>query len=225
MTSQPFAILLDLDGTVVDSEPGIVASLDAALRSLGHQPDNLDIGNLIGPPLEEVLAEVLGRFGDDRVFEAALAYRDHYGSTGFRETTVYPGLATALDQLLALPAKLYIATSKRTTFAKQILEHLRLIDLFTGVQGSEPGGDVETKADVIAAVMRRHELSPDLCLMVGDRRQDVLGARENGVSTIGVLWGYGAQDELEAAGATYITAHPAELILISHAQGKRVGAF
>src|ERR1700730_8351383 len=99
MAAPPLSILLDLDGTVVDSKPGILASCSAALRSLGHRPDSLDIANLIAPPLEEFLAELLGRFGDDRVAEAVLAYRGHYGSVGFRETTVYPGLAAALDPL------------------------------------------------------------------------------------------------------------------------------
>ena len=83
---------------------------------------------------------MLGRFGDDRVDEAALAYRDHYGSAGFRQTTVYPGLADVLDQLLGLKANLYIATSKRAIFAEQILQRLGLIDLFAGLHGSEPGG-------------------------------------------------------------------------------------
>jgi phosphoglycolate phosphatase len=207
--------LFDLDGTVVDSKPGILASCSAALRSLGHQPGNLDDGHLIGPPLEEVLTEMLGRFGDDRVAEAVLAYRDHYGSAGFLETTVYPGLAEALDQLMALPAKLYIATSKRTIFAERILEHLGLIALFAGLHGSEPGGAVDRKADLIADVLWRHELSADRCLMVGDRRQDVEGARANGVSSVGVLWGYGKEDELRSAGVTYIVAHPAELISIA----------
>ena len=224
MTVPPLSILFDLDGTVVDSKPGILASCDAALRSLGHRPSNLDIDNLIGPPLEEALAELLARFGDDRVAEAVLAYRDHYGSAGFRDTTVYPGLAVALDQLLALEAKLYVATSKRTIFARQILEHVGLIDLFAGVHGSEPGGAVDRKTDLIADVLRRHELSADHCLMVGDRRQDMEGARTNDVSTVGVLWGYGDRRELEAAGAIHLAAHPAELISIAEVHGRRLGA-
>ena len=224
MAAPPLSILFDLDGTVVDSKPGILASCSAALRSLGHRPDSLDIGNLIGPPLEEILAVILGRFGDDRVAEAVLAYRDHYGSAGFRETTAYPGLAAALDQLLTLKAKLYIATSKRTIFAEQILDHLGLIDLFAGVQGSEPGGALDRKADVIADVLRRHELSADRCLMDGDRRQDVEGARTNGVSTVGVLWGYGDRDELESAGVMHVAARPADLISIAEAHGKRLAA-
>jgi len=221
VAAAPLSILFDLDGTVVDSKPGILASCAAALRSLGHRPDSLDIGSLIGPPLEEVMADVLRRFGDDRVAEAVLAYRDHYGSAGFRETTVYPGLAAALDELLALKAKLYIATSKRTIFAERILERVGLIDLFAGVHGSEPGGAVDRKADLIADVLRRHELSADLSLMVGDRRQDVEGARTNCVSTIGVLWGYGDRDELESAGVMHIAARPDELIPIAEVHGRR----
>jgi len=224
MAAAPLSILFDLDGVVVDSKPGILASCGAALRSLGHRPDNLDIDNLIGPPLEEVLAEILGRFGDDRVAEAVIAYRDHYGSAGFLETTVYPGLAAALDQLLGLQARLYIATSKRTIFARQILEHLCLSRLFAGVHGSEPGGALESKADVIADVLRRHELSAGRCLMVGDRRQDVEGARTNGVSTVGVLWGYGRREELTSAGAMHIAARPADLLSIADAYGRGLGA-
>ena len=206
MAAPPLSILFDLDGTVVDSKPGILASCSAALHALGHRPDKLEVDNLIGPPLEEVMAEVLSRFGDDRVAEAVLAYRDHYGSVGFLETTVYPGIEAALDELLALKAKLYIATSKRTIFAERILGRLGLIDLFAGVHGSEPGGGVDRKADLVADVLRRHELSADRCLMVGDRRQDVEGGRANGVSTVGVLWGYGDRDELQSAGVMHIAA-------------------
>jgi phosphoglycolate phosphatase len=219
MTTAPLTILFDLDGTVVDSQPGILASCRAALRELGHEPGDLDIGALIGPPLEEMLAQVLRRFGDDRVDEAVAAYRRHYGSTGLLETTVYPGLGEALDQLLAQEARLFIATSKRTVFAEAILASLGLIDRFAGVHGSEPGGAVDRKADLIAELMRRHDLSAPRCLMVGDRRQDVEGARANGVSTVGVLWGYGDRAELESAGAAHLVAEPGELAPVAEAFG------
>jgi phosphoglycolate phosphatase len=220
MAAAPLSILFDLDGTVVDSKPGILASCRAALQALGHRPGSLEIGNLIGPPLEETMAEILGRFGDHRVTEAVLAYRDHYGSAGFLQTTVYPGLVAALDRLLALQTRLYIATSKRTIFAEQILGRLGLIDRFADVRGAEPGGAVDRKADLIADVLRRHELSAERCLMVGDRRHDVEGGRANGVATIGVLWGYGDRDELRSAGAMHIAAHPADLIPIAEAHGR-----
>lgn len=224
MSAPSLSVLFDLDGTVVDSKPGILASCHAALRALGHRPDSLNIDNLIGPPLEEILSEILGRYGDNRVNEAVLAYRDHYGSEGFRETTVYPGVAAALDQFLALKARLYIATSKRTIFAERILQHLGLIDRFAGVHGSEPGGAFDRKADLIAHVLRRHDLSADRCLMVGDRRHDVEGARANGVSTVGVLWGYGDLDELRSAGALHIVARPEALIPIAEAHARGLGA-
>lgn len=220
MAAPPLAILLDLDGTVVDSQPGIVASCNAALRALGHRPpDALDIGSLIGPPLEEVMARVLAGFGDDRVAEAVAAYRDHYGAEGFRETTVYPGLAAALDDLQAAGAALYIATSKRRVFAERFLRHLGIRDRFAAVHGSEPGGAVDRKRDLVADLLRRRALHPDRCLMVGDRRHDAEGARANGVAAAGVLWGYGDRAELEAAGVMYLAAEPAELVPIARAHG------
>lgn len=217
MDDPPLAILLDLDGTLVDSEPGILASGKAALRALGHDPGELEIAGLIGPPLEEVLGQLLGRFGDDRVAEAVVAYRDHYGSTGLLETTVYPGIEATLERLGGLGIGLYVATSKRRAFAERILGHLGLAGRFAGVHGSEPGGALDHKAELIAHVLARQELSAERCLMVGDRRHDVDGARANGVSSVGVLWGYGGRDELEAAGATHIAARPQDLAAIAAA--------
>jgi phosphoglycolate phosphatase len=208
------AILFDLDGTLVDSEPGVVASFEAALLTLGHRPQGLDVRALIGPPLEETMGLVLGRFGDDRVDEAVLAYRAHYGSTGFLATTVYPGVVDMLERLRALDARLYVATSKRTVFARPILESLGLIGMFSAVHGSEPGGAMDHKAELIADLLARHALEADRCLMVGDRRQDVAGAQANGVAALGVLWGYGDRAELEAAGAQRIISRPGDLAAI-----------
>lgn len=162
---------------------------------------------------------MLARFGDDRVDEAVLAYRRHYGAQGFRETTAYPGVAAALDDLLARETRLYIATSKRTVFAEQILRNLGLIDRFAGVYGSEPDGRFDRKAELIAHVLDRHGLAARTCLMVGDRRHDVEAARANGVAGVGVLWGYGDRAELTLAGAAHIAAHPHDLIAIAAAHG------
>lgn len=210
MAVPPAAILFDLDGTLVDSEPGILASAQAALAALGHQPVDLRLDGLIGPPLEEIMAVVLARYGDDRVAEAVLAYREHYGAEGYRATQFYAGMVAALDQLADRP--LYVATSKRTVFARRILEHLGQSRAFVGIYGSEPDGALDNKAALIADILRRHDLPADRCLMVGDRRQDVAGAQANGVPTVGVLWGYGDRDELETAGAQWIISHPAELV-------------
>ncbi|MFZ3008009.1 MAG: HAD hydrolase-like protein [Phenylobacterium sp.] len=210
MAAQPAAILFDLDGTLVDSEPGIQASCRAALAALGHGPVDINVAEMIGPPLEEMMAVVLGRLGDDRVAEGVRAYREHYGAEGYRATAFYSGIVAALDQVADRP--LYVATSKRTVFARRILEHLGRNAAFAGVYGSEPDGALDNKAALIADILRRHDLPADRCLMVGDRRQDVAGAQANGVATVGVLWGYGDREELETAGARWIIAHPGELV-------------
>lgn len=220
----PISILLDLDGTVVDSKPGIAASCRAALTTLGLDASDVDIGPLIGPPLEEVMATVLGRLGDDRVAEAVAAYRAHYGEAGYRETAVYPGVAEALDRLAAEGAALYIATSKRRVFAERILDGLGLICRFAGVHGSEADGRFDHKAELIAHVLDRHGLDAARCLMVGDRRHDAEGALANGVRPVGVLWGYGDRAELEAAGVRDLAAEPVELIPIHAAFQARLRA-
>ena len=170
------------------------------------------------------MAEVLRGLGDDRVLEAVNAYREHYGSAGFRETTVYPGVEAALDELLALGVTLYVATSKRRLFAERILKHLALTERFRGVHGSEPGGALDRKAELIAHVVQEHGLKADHCLMVGDRRHDVEGARANHIPAVGVLWGYGERDELETAGANYLAEDPADLIPIAIARGEQGSA-
>jgi phosphoglycolate phosphatase len=215
MSRAPDAILFDLDGTLVDSEPGIVASCRAALRALGHRGDGLAVSDLIGPPLEEVMATVLARLGDDRVDAAVAAYRAHYGAEGLMATTAYPGVAAALERLASRGIPLFVATSKRTVFAERILANLGLVGRFAAVHGSEPGGAVDVKAELIADLMSRRGLRAERCLMVGDRRQDVAGARANGMAAVGVLWGYGDRAELAEAGAQRILAEPAELVALA----------
>ena len=108
-------------------------------------------------------------------------------------------------------ARLLIATSKRRRFAVRILEHLGLAAMFDGIHGSEDGGALDEKSDLIAHIMAHHALRRDHCVMVGDRRHDILGAKVNGVRSLGVLWGYGTSEELTTAGATGLIAHPADL--------------
>ncbi len=215
MPNPPPSILLDLDGTLVDSSPGIAASCEAALRALGHRPDRVDIEGLIGPPLEDVLREVLATFGDDRLDQAVQAYRDHYGEHGYRSSAPYPGVAEALDSLRDLGTTLYVATSKRRVFAERILDQLDLRDRFAAIHGSEPGGALDLKRDLIADLLLRRGLSPGRSLMVGDRRHDAEGAAANGLAAIGVLWGYGSRAELDTAGVKALANAPGELAAIA----------
>ena len=144
---------------------------------------------------------VLRTYGDDRVGEAVAAYRRHYGESGFLGSAPYPGIGESLQQMKRAGLRIYLATSKRASFASRILDHLAFTRYFDGVHGSIPGGELDHKPELLALILEKHGLSPSDSLMVGDRRHDILGAHAVGMRGLGVLWGYGDRDELEKAGA------------------------
>ena len=205
------AILLDLDGTLVDSAPGILNSCRAALWALGHECPPLDASGLIGPPIEEIMGALLSHYDDDRVEEGVAAYRADYGERGLFGSQPYAGVRDALVVLHETGARLLIVTSKRRRFALRILEHVGLLNFFDSVYGSEDGGALDQKPELIAHVVAQRALERDLCLMVGDRRHDIAGAKANGVQSLGVLWGYGTREELLDAGANRLVECPADL--------------
>lgn len=206
------AVLLDLDGTLIDSQPGILASCLATLRALGHEADEaFDIKSVIGPPLEDVMRVVLQRYGDDRVGEAVAMYRQHYGESGLLGSEPYPGIGSSLEEMQQAGLRIYLATSKRELFARRILHHLGFAAYFDGIHGSVPGGRLDHKPELLAHVLSQHNLSPSHSLMVGDRRHDISGAHAVGMRGLGVLWGYGTRDELETAGADRLVQSTADL--------------
>jgi phosphoglycolate phosphatase len=207
-----FSVLLDLDGTLIDSYPGILASCVAALRALGHEPDSaLDITRMIGPPLEDIMQILLQPYGDDRVVEAVAAYRRHYGESGLLGSVPYPGIGASLDEMKRAGLRLHLATSKRVIFAGRILDHLKLAAYFDGIHGAVPGGALDHKPELLAHILSEQKISPSRSLMVGDRRYDMSGAHAVGMRGLGVLWGYGTRDELETAGADGLVDVPANL--------------
>jgi phosphoglycolate phosphatase len=206
------SVLLDLDGTLIDSRPGIVASSLVALRALGHNPSEaLDITCFIGSPLEDMLRALLRLHEDDRVDEAVVAYRRHYGDSGFLGSELYPGISDALKEMRQAGLRIYIATSKREAFARRILEHLKLAGYFDGIYGSVHGGKLDHKPDLLAHILSEQNLLASHTLMVGDRRYDIVGAHAVSMRGLGVLWGYGSRDELETAGADHLVERTADL--------------
>jgi phosphoglycolate phosphatase len=168
-----------------------LASCRAALRDLGHEPGAaLDIAAIIGPPMEDAMRLLLKPYRDDRVDEAVAAYRKDYGVSGLFESKLYPGVADALRGMREANVRLYLATSKRTIFARRILEHQELATYFDGIYGSEPGGTLDHKPELIAHILSQHGLQPECGVMVGDRRYDISGAHANRMHAVGVLWGY-----------------------------------
>ena len=174
-------------------------------------PADRELERFIGPPLHETFAALLGPGGGHRVNEAITHYRERFASTGMFENAVYPGIREALAQLRDAGATLYVATSKPGKFAVPIIEHFDLADFFHSIHGSELDGTRSNKGELIAHLLKTESLPPGATTMVGDRMHDVVGARANGVLTVGVLWGYGSHEELAAAGADVLCPEPSML--------------
>ncbi|GAA0525200.1 phosphoglycolate phosphatase [Rhizomicrobium palustre] len=212
MSDDTPTVLLDLDGTLIDSEPGILSSCKVALATLGHELDlTQDFSGIIGPPIEVIMGTLLKPFGDDRIAEAVKAYRAEYSVRGLFQSPPYPGIETALTTLRQSGARLFLATGKRVQFAKRILEHLGLTHFFEEMYGSVDDGSLDHKPELLAHIIARHDLKPAHCVMVGDRRYDILGAKANDMRSLGALWGYGSRDELTSAGADGLITATAEL--------------
>ena len=205
-------ILFDLDGTLTDSAPGITNSVAVALRHFGIEADPSELTGFIGPPLDESFQNFYG-FDAEKSIEAVREYRAYFADKGWAENSVYDGIEDLLKELKAAGKKLLVATSKPEIFAVRILEHFGLSVYFDCICGAPMTASEKNsgrKADVIRDALRRGEVRGSV-VMVGDRRHDVHGAHEVGLPVVGVLFGYGDREELEAAGADFIAEDVAAL--------------
>ena len=206
-------VLLDLDGTLSDSKPGIAASFRYTVGQLGHDPDAAgDLTWAVGPPIAVSMRRILEQYGDDRVDHAVGIYRTRYSEVGIYDCAVYPGIVTMLGALRAAGLTLCLATSKRRDFADRVIDHLGLRSYLKAVYGALPEGGLDEKHDLIAHILSAEGFAAAETVMIGDRLHDMHAARENAVRPIGVLWGYGGQAELEASGADAVAATPAEIL-------------
>ncbi|MBA4068968.1 MULTISPECIES: HAD family hydrolase [Acinetobacter] len=198
-------ILIDLDGTLTDPKVGITTSARYGLEKIGHPiSDEVNIDWIIGPPLKASLAKILNVEADHVLAEQALmGYRERFAVKGLYENHVFEGVAETLAELKRRGYRLFVATAKPTVYAKQILEHFDLAQYFTDIYGSELNGERTNKAELIQYILEQQKLQADQCLMVGDREHDIFGARQNGIDTIAVNYGYGSQEELALAQPKY----------------------
>ncbi|MBO5197164.1 MAG: HAD family hydrolase [Lachnospiraceae bacterium] len=205
-------VLFDLDGTLTDPKVGITSSVAYALKSFGIAVEDLDsLRPFIGPPLKESFMVYYG-FSDEQASEAVSKYREYFSVTGIFENEVYEGIPELLSALKCAGRRVILATSKPKIYAEQILEHFGLAKYFDYVAGSELDGTRVKKAEVIDYALAQVGIADRSCaVMVGDRLHDILGAKETGLPSIGVLYGYGNRPELETAGADRIAADVAEL--------------
>ncbi|MCH5353278.1 MAG: HAD family hydrolase [Acutalibacter sp.] len=205
--------LFDLDGTLTDPGLGITNSVMYALRKFDiSAPDRASLYKFIGPPLRDSFAMFFG-FSPERSELAVKYYREYFSTRGLYENEVYDGIPELLRELKKLGKTLIVATSKPEKFAVEILRHFELYDYFDFVAGATMDGSRDRKSDVIRYALEScHIAEKSEVIMIGDREHDIFGAKETGLDSVGVLFGYGSRDELETAGATFIAEKPMDIL-------------
>ena len=203
--------LFDLDGTLADTGEGIMKSAQAALDAFGFpQEPESRLRRFVGPPLADSFQTFYG-LTSDQAQEAIRLYRARYREKGVYESPLYPGVPALLDWL-SQRAVVCLATSKPLVFAQQILELRGIGHTFQITVGSRLDGSMTDKTQVIGEVLRQAGEPPrSQAVMIGDRRQDILGAKAQGVESVGVEYGYAEAGELAAAGADWIVPTTAGL--------------
>jgi len=187
----PRAIAFDFDGTLVDSAPGILSGMALALEKNQIQPAVPLQAGIIGPPLRTTLALVSGHQDDALLDRLVADFKECYDGSGYRATEPYPAIGAALAQLRELGYALYLATNKRGTPTRLILDHLGWTPLFSAVYALDEHSDCTDKKQMLAKMLGDHHLSASTTPYVGDTDADADAARHNGMPYIHVAWGYG----------------------------------
>jgi phosphoglycolate phosphatase len=208
---RPHAVVFDLDGTVADSQEGILLALRQTLDDFGRHAADDELRSLIGPPLDESFRQ-LG-FGDAQLCEVVDHYRDLYDRVGVARAHPFDGVLDVLRTMHGAGVRLALATAKRVDFAERMLRGFGVRGLFDAVAGATLDDRLTSKVDITASVRDAFDGRPGSAWMVGDRRHDVEAARACGLVSVGVLWGYGSREELVSAGADWLVVRPADLLI------------
>lgn len=210
-------VLLDLDGTLADSEPGIMRSLKWACEREGFPiPTDDEVRSVIGPPFELGLPSI--GIPDDALVRVIATYRERYEDIGLYEASLYDGVPEMLEALRDAGMILAIATAKPEHSARRVLDHFDLTRYFDAIVGATLTPERRAKAQIITHALGLLGIPvgvPDIfdhVIMVGDREHDVLGASQNRLPCIGVTWGYGSPEELLTSGAVVLADHPVDVV-------------
>ena len=196
-------VLFDLDGTLTDPREGITRSIQFGLSKLGiDEPDLTRLEHFIGPPLLQAFMATYG-FDEARAWEAMGFYRERFAVTGLYENHVFDGVTPLLEELVGQGRQLFIATSKPQVYAREIARHFDFARHFNVIYGSELDGTRTHKVELIRHLLTEQGLDPAQTLMIGDRKHDLIGARENGLDAAAVGYGFGSFEELSAFAPTY----------------------
>lgn len=206
-------ILFDLDGTLSDSAEGITKSVAYALEKYGIYEKSENLAEFVGPPLVDMFMEKYG-FSEKQAYEAVSVFRERFQNKGIYENCAYDGAAEMLKALHSAGKIIILATSKPEKFARMIIERYGFTKYFHFIGGAsmdEKGRT--TKEQVINYCLSECGITDyDNCIMVGDTKHDALGASRVGIKTVGVLYGYGSKEDLEAAGAVHICENINDLL-------------
>lgn len=189
-------ILFDLDGTLTDPKEGIVNSILYALKKLDITENFVnELVTFIGPPLRDSFAKRYD-LSITHAEKAVSIYREYFSTKGLFENELYPGVTELLETLSAQKCRLFVVTSKPTVYAERILMHFSLDKYFIKIIGSNLDNTLTDKTELIAHVVSTLGLDAGSSVMVGDRKFDMIGARNNSMKAIGVTYGYGSLQEL-----------------------------
>jgi phosphoglycolate phosphatase len=203
-------LFFDLDGTLIDSAVGITRCVAYALERLDQPvPPPEELRRWIGPALRISFAPLLR--DPERVEQAVLFYRERFESHGWLEHEVYDGIGDTIDALHAAGHRLAVVTAKNEPHARRILSHLPFGHYFEEIVGATADGRLSPQPELIGEALQRLSIAHRDVTMIGDRHMDIEGARHHGLGSVGVLWGFGGEDELRAAGADHVVATPAAL--------------
>ncbi len=192
-------LFFDLDGTIIDSSEGVCKSFAYALKYYGINVDDLAVLRpVIGPPLKDSFMNLYD-FDEDKAIEAVAKYRERYTDVGILECRLYDGVRELLKELAHRGYKLVLATSKPEIFARRIMERYELDGYFHFIAGAQIGGTISNKEDVLGYILQSLNITDvSDCLMIGDTKYDLAGAEYFGIDALGVLYGFGTRDELNA---------------------------
>ena len=198
-------IIFDVDGTLLDSYPGITKGAQYALKHFGVDiEDASQLKHFVGPPLEETFYKDFG-FEGETLHAIIDKFREYFQSEGFKQQSPYPGTIELVKELCKIGVKVAIATSKPEKFAKIIIGGYGILDCFSGFAGSTLDRSRVHKNDVLEHLIRElNDKDLDGMLMVGDREHDLMAAQKCGIDSVGVLYGYGSREELEEYNPTFL---------------------
>lgn len=190
-------IIFDLDGTLIDSSPSILAAFKGAFLKANLQPIKPLTPEIIGPPLKETLKNLLGENDPEKIDQLAEFFKESYDTEGYKQTQVFVGVEHLLAEL-SKTKPLYIATNKRIKPTLLILEHLGWQPYFKGVYALDMlEAAAKNKAELIAYVLKKHAIQSTEAFYIGDRVEDKKAALANNLNFCYAKWGYDAEADAD----------------------------